>query len=214
MPTLSSKRVINFLKKHPTFIIEHSEELADLDLDINVDGNIFLEKQLEALKERQEKQQQKLDFVVDSALSNQKLEDQLLEFTMTVLRGGQAATDPIEFVKSLLIQHFDINDVLLLSDLSTDSTDMTDRYEEVSQRIMHHSSICDDRVATSLLEDMFPNSAGEIKSSAFIPLLLDDSITGVLVLGSNDQERFHPDMGVLFLDRLGRLIGNYLGGRE
>jgi hypothetical protein len=50
----------------------------------------------------------------------------------------------------------------------------------------------------------FGDSAAHIRSTSLIPLA-DGECFGVLVLASEDPERFHHDMGRLYLKRLGDL---------
>ena len=108
---------------------------------------------------------------------------------------------------------FNVSEVIiLLENLDDDSRSQV--FDQVKQRVIHKSSICDDRVSNSLLESIFDRDAQGIGSCAFIPLVFNDNITGVMVLGSVSQERFSPGMGVNFLDKLGMLVGSYLAGRQ
>lgn len=52
----------------------------------------------------------------------------------------------------------------------------------------------------------FGEASAHLKSFAAIPLRGDHTV-GLLVLGSEDPKRFYPEMGTLYLDRLGQLIG-------
>jgi hypothetical protein len=52
----------------------------------------------------------------------------------------------------------------------------------------------------------FGEAAQHLKSFAAIPLRGEHAV-GLLVLGSEDPQRFYPEMGTLYLERLGQLIG-------
>jgi uncharacterized protein YigA (DUF484 family) len=52
----------------------------------------------------------------------------------------------------------------------------------------------------------FGEAASHLKSFAAIPLRGEHTV-GLLVLASEDARRFYPDMGTLYLERLGQLIG-------
>jgi uncharacterized protein YigA (DUF484 family) len=54
--------------------------------------------------------------------------------------------------------------------------------------------------------EWFGEAAQHLRSFAAIPLRGEHSV-GLLVLASEDQNRFYPEMGTLYLDRLGQLIG-------
>ncbi len=213
MPTLSSQEVIDFLNQNPSFILQHIGQLSEAEFCIGKNENLFLEKQLEALKEREIRQKEQLEWIVDSARSQRQQEGLFLEFAVSLLSDGYDRSDPVDWVAGLIRQQFGIEEVVVLGD-EPGSPCRPDWLEGVRQRVSHRSSVCDDRVARSLLESMFGDSADLIESAAFVPLLYRDSMVGVLVLGSFDAKRFHPDLGVVLLDRLGQLVGGYLGGRQ
>jgi uncharacterized protein YigA (DUF484 family) len=54
--------------------------------------------------------------------------------------------------------------------------------------------------------EWFGEAAAHLKSFAAIPVRGEHTV-GLLVLGSEDPKRFYPEMGTLYLDRLGQLIG-------
>jgi len=54
--------------------------------------------------------------------------------------------------------------------------------------------------------EWFGEAAAHLKSFAAIPLRGEHTV-GLLVLASEDAKRFYPEMGTLYLSRLGQLIG-------
>jgi uncharacterized protein YigA (DUF484 family) len=54
--------------------------------------------------------------------------------------------------------------------------------------------------------EWFGEAAAHLKSFAAIPLRGEHTV-GLLVLASEDAKRFYPEMGTLYLDQLGQLIG-------
>ncbi len=55
-------------------------------------------------------------------------------------------------------------------------------------------------------KEWFGEAAAHLKSFAAIPLRGEHTV-GLLVLASEDAKRFYPEMGTLYLDRLGQLVG-------
>jgi uncharacterized protein YigA (DUF484 family) len=49
-----------------------------------------------------------------------------------------------------------------------------------------------------------------LKSFAYVPLR-GDKVFGLLVLASEDPQRFYPEMGTLYLERLGELVSTGFG---
>jgi uncharacterized protein len=54
--------------------------------------------------------------------------------------------------------------------------------------------------------EWFGEAAQHLRSFAAIPVRGEHTV-GLLVLASEDAQRFYPEMGTLYLDRLGQLIG-------
>lgn len=206
-----TQEVINYLKQHPSFFKENEELLRHLDIG---DGNAtpFHERQIKALQARENQQQTRFDFIVDSAKNNQRLESDLLEMAIRLLSSKHDGKDATETVSALVKRQFNVHDVVVLLDDPSDCRHA--RYDDVQQRVVHHSSICDDRVSSNLLEALFNESFQIIKSCAFVPIIFADEFIGVMVLGSSSEVRFQPGIGVIFLDRLGRLLGGYFQGNK
>lgn len=55
-------------------------------------------------------------------------------------------------------------------------------------------------------KEWFGEAAAHLKSFAAIPLRGEHTVR-LLVLASEDAKRFYPEMGTLYLDRLGQLVG-------
>jgi uncharacterized protein YigA (DUF484 family) len=210
---VSTQDVLDYLKQNPSFFKENEEILADLEFAGSADTTPFAERQIEVLKSRENQQKAKLDLIVDSARNNLKLEDSFLEISVRLLSEGHSDQDGIAMASAMLVKQFNINKAVFL--LNTDNIESRHpKYDEIRQRVAHKSSICDDRVSSSLLRLLFEIHGDDIQSCAFVPLVFDDDLTGVLVLGSSSQDRFTPGMGVNFLDKLGLLMASYLKGRK
>ena len=51
--------------------------------------------------------------------------------------------------------------------------------------------------------------AGEhLRSYAYLPLRAHGQTIGLLILASEDKERFYPEMGTLFLQRIAETLGS------
>ncbi|MXZ80160.1 MAG: DUF484 family protein [Gammaproteobacteria bacterium] len=210
---LEPKQVVDFLRQHPEFLAENGKLLAKIAPVPDEDGNVFLKKQIETLRERETEQKRKIETILEITKNLEKMQDQLTAFTTALLDQGGSIAHPVEFVRKLLGSEFDIEHVAILEE-SPEKGSRSSRYDEIHQRVAHRSSICDDRVSTALLKEIFSHDAETIQSSAFVPILNGEDITGVMVLGSPNGERFQPDLGVLYLNRIGSLVGSYLGGRR
>lgn len=209
--TIKAQQVIDYLKQHPAFFEENQELLCNLDFGDCNGVAPFYERQLKAWKDRENQQQNKIDLIVDNAKNNLRLEAGLLEMAIALLSGQQNRKDSVKTVIALVKRQFNVNDVVVLLS-NEEGASGHPKYDDIRQRVAHQSSICDDRVSSSLLAALFDERFKTIKSCAFVPLIFSDEIKGVMVLGSTSQTRFQPGFGVMFLDRLGRLAGGYFQG--
>jgi len=60
--------------------------------------------------------------------------------------------------------------------------------------------------ATVDTADLFGEASAHLRSFSYLPLR-DGETFGLLALASEDPHRFYPEMGTLYLKRLGDLIG-------
>ena len=205
----STEDVIEFLKRNPGFIEEHGDEIIQ-----SANGNgetAFYQRQLEVLKERESRKKAKLDMIVDSARSNQRLDSDLIEMAVRLLSEDRHDADGVKTAAALVKRQFNVNDVSILIN-PMDGDQRHEKYDEVRQRVAHKNSICDDRVSSALLASLFDEDPNSIGSCAFVPLLYEEEIVGVMVLGSTDKQRFQPGAGVMYLNRLGLLVAGYIKG--
>ena len=215
--TTKTQEVIDYLKQHPSFFEENQALLRDLDFgdgdDKKVGAAPFYQRQHKVWKDRENQQQTKIDLIVDSAKNNQRLESDLLEMAIGLLSSRQNRKDAVKTVIALMRRQFNVNDVAILLKREQGACGHP-KYDDARQRVAHQSSVCDDRVSSDLLEALFHDNFKAIKSCAFVPLIFSDEIQGVMVLGSTSNARFQPGIGVMFLDRLGLLVGGYFQGNE
>ena len=58
----------------------------------------------------------------------------------------------------------------------------------------------------SIAADLFGEIAVQLKSFSFVPLRGGETV-GLLALASEDAERFYPEMGTVYLRRIGDIVG-------
>ena len=57
-------------------------------------------------------------------------------------------------------------------------------------------------------QSWFGESAQHLRSFAYLPLRNDTQSIGMLVLASEDAQRFYPEMGTVFLQRIAELVSS------
>ena len=209
--------VADYLKNHPEFFAERGDLLAAMNLPeppaaAPVHERLH-ERRAQALRERQDMQQARLDLVMNTVKSNQDLELGLHRLAVSLLSlEGIDRNDP-RAPAGLVSACFDIDNAAVFLSSQQQDLDRSIDYPLLCRRVEHLGSVCDDRVSSKLNAALFPD-AGTVASCAFVPLAHRQKLCGVMVLGSDDKQRFQPGMGVLILDRLGQLIGAHMAGRN
>jgi uncharacterized protein YigA (DUF484 family) len=57
-------------------------------------------------------------------------------------------------------------------------------------------------------QSWFGESGSHLRSYAYLSLRANGQTIGLLVLGSEDKERFYPEMGTVFLQRIAETLGS------
>jgi len=207
---MKAEDVATYLKQNPDFFREHEEVL--LELEANAEQQPFHQRQLEVLRQRHSAEQARYELVVDSARNNLALEQSLHEFSQQLLESGDKQTATAVAITEEI---FGLAQTRIFRSGADGETAVD--VESLVTRVSHGSSICDDRVSSDLLQQLFGHGH-EVNSCAFVPLGIaakkTGNFTGVMVLGASDVERFQPGMGAIYLDRMGELICAFLSAPD
>jgi uncharacterized protein len=209
--------VTRYLQHNPDFFERHQPLLLRLRLPHARSGSTIslVERQVEVLREKQAALEQRLAEFVSVARSNDAIADRMHRFTRRLLRAGSRDM-VLQNIEAGLRQDFDaFNSVLML---------IGDEQTHVDERFLRMIAADDPRlksfetlfasgkprcgqVRDSQRELLFGSEANDIGSVALVPLGEKGSL-GLLALGSNDRDRFHPGMSTEFLGRLAELISD------
>lgn len=207
---MKAEDVAAYLKQNPDFFMEHQEVLAEIE--VAAEQQPFHQRQLDVLRQRHSAEQAKYEMVVDSARNNQALEQTLHEFAQQLLgSGNKEKSTAIAVTKNMF--ELEWARIFRPDEPEENAIDLA----SLTKRVSHGSSICDDRVSSELLGQIFGDDH-DVHSCAFIPLQLNDKDQtgrmGVMVLGAADATRFQPGMGAIYLDRMGDLIAAFLSAAD
>ena len=164
------------------------------------------ERQILTLRERNRELEWRLNELVRNATANESIGTHVAKWCSRLLSENDAQRVPGEIALGLAEQ-FELNHVALrlwnLSELPP-----TGYGEPVSQDVR---TFTDSLKTPYCGTDTAFEAAGWLdstpKSLALVPLRLeaDGAAVGLLVLGSDDPERFTPEMGTAFLESIGQL---------
>lgn len=197
-----------FLQAHPGFFDEHADVFATMQVP-HPHGSRAIslgERQILTLRERNRELEWRLNELVRNATANEGIGTHVAKWCSRLLSENDAQRVPGEIALGLAEQ-FDLNHVALrlwnLSELPE-----TGYGEPVSQDVRTFTdSLKTPYCGTDTAFEAASWLDAKPKSLALVPLRLeaDGAAVGLLVLGSDDPERFNPEMGTAFLESIGQL---------
>ena len=206
--SLSAEQIAQFLQDNPSFFQNHADIFANLRVPHpNETRAISLgERQIMTLRARTKDLEWKLSGLVHNASGNERITNTLMDWCCRMLAEEDATQLPGHIVRSLG-DLFDLPAVALrlwgLSGLqdSEFNQDVTDSIQSFARELTtpYCGPFANQEAATWLA-----TPAASLAMIALRPHGAGEPI-GLLVLGSDDVERFTPDMGTAFLDTINRL---------
>ncbi len=205
---ITTNDVLSWLADHPDLLINHPELLDQLKLPHDVGTTSLIEHQVERLREANRKLETRLAALTSIASENEQLIRRLHTLSLALM--GQ---ETIEQCLTALIDHlhegFQTDAVALhlnrplASVEDMDQITVHEEWPETLLRLRERGDIECGRLTREKINALFGQSAAEsLKSLAVVPL----SGIGLLAIGSEQAERFHPGMGTLFLELLAETL--------
>lgn len=220
---LSAHDVAEFLQNNPDFVAEHSAVFANLKLPHPHERKVIslAERQILALRARTRDLENRLGGLMFNASGNEQILNKLTAWCTVLLAEPQAEKLP-GLVTDVLRTGFDIPYVelqLWQTPLSSDHTPqagVSPEPVEDTDRTANNTALRDYTEALArpycgpalnqACAALLPQSAQSLAALALRAPTARATL-GILVLGSNDPERFTHDMDTTFLDTLGHLAG-------
>jgi len=202
---MKSEDVAHYLLNTPEFFEEHIDVLAQITLPHPHGGRTISlsERQLLTLREKNKVLEKKLHDLMIFAKENDALQHKVHEFTTSLFAARDLATLQ-EMIPHLLRDIFAVpHTVLNLWQVSPPSMEVLVFTDAQPQPVCLHQ-------AAHETASWFGESAAQLHSFAYLPLHAGSVSVGLLVLASEDQQRFYPEMGTVFLQRLSEAVSSAL----
>ena len=202
---MRAEEVAQYLQNNPQFFEEHVETLTQINLPHPHGGRTISlsERQLLALREKNKELEKQLRELITFAHDNDALQHKVHEFVVTLF----AARDLItlqEMIPNLLRDIFAIpHAVLRLWQITPPSAEVLAFADAQAQPVCVHHATHDTAV-------WFGERAAQLHSYAYLPLHAGSDTIGLLVLASEDKQRFYPEMGTVFLQRIAEAVSSAL----
>ncbi|HYP67749.1 MAG TPA: DUF484 family protein [Thiobacillaceae bacterium] len=207
---MPSVDIADYLKAHPDFFNQHAELLADLHIPHphGTHAVSITERQILSLREKVRLLEGRLAHLIQFGEENDAISDKLHKLTVD-LTGAVNIHALLAALESHLHEGFAVPHSAVRI-WSLPANDDLAALQPVSDTLRaqvdaHRHPACGPLRYEEVL-GWFGELAPHLRSFAAIPLRSDESC-GLLVLASEDPKRFYPEMGVLYLERLGELLG-------
>ena len=215
---ISASEVLAFLESHPTFFKEHAEVLSNIQLASTSTGNVIsmAHWQTSVLRDKADQHKMRLEKLVSQAATNQRSYDKLLALGIRWLEQVEASALPAQTEADLRSAFaLDAIQVMVWSDDARSlyypaGTDWSDSVVIFANSLRApYCGLCKGFQIEELLAKQTPS--GQIASLTIVPLWgkrnTETLCIGVLLIGSEDPQRFTPDMGTHFLQNVGEMVG-------
>lgn len=197
--------VAQYLEDHPQFFEAHIDTLVRINIPHPHGGRTISlsERQLLALREKNKELEKKLHDLLQFAKENDGLQHKVHEFIVALFAARDLATLR-DMVPHLLGDIFSVpHSVLRLWEVSPPSAETLAFADAQAQPVcLHHAA--HDTAA------WFGTNAAQLRSYAYLPLHAGSDTIGLLVLASPDKQRFYPEMGTVFLQRIAEAVASAL----
>ena len=210
---MTNDEVASYLKAHPEFFELYADLLAQIELSHPHDGRAIplAERPLLQLRERNRLLESKLHELVSFGEENDAISERLHDATLAMIR-ARSLEDLLAGLYLNLREGFSVPHVALR--LWGGEGGQAPEFSAVSEetRVFAASLTAPYCSPKPMFDSLawFGEGVGELHSFAYVALHANGT-AGLLALASEDAKRFYPEMGTLYLKRLGELLAASVG---
>lgn len=202
---MRTEDIAQYLLDNPQFFEEHLDTLVQINLPHPHGGRTISlsERQLLALREKNKELEKKLNELIEFAKENDALQHKVHEFVVALFAARDLATLQ-EMIPHLLRDIFSVpHTALRLWQINPPTAEVLAFADKQAQPVCLHQAAHDTAA-------WFGESAAQLHSYAYLPLRAGNETIGLLVLASEDKQRFYPEMGTVFLQRIAEAVESAL----
>lgn len=202
---MRAEDVAQYLQNNPQFFEGYADLLAQITLPHPHGGRTISlgERQLLALREKNKELERKLHELIEFAKENDALQHKVHEFVVALFASRDLSTLQ-EMIPHLLREIFTVpHAALRLWQATPPSAEVLAFADTQAHPVCLHHAAHD-------TADWFGEQAAQLHSFAYLPLHAGSETIGLLVLSSEDKQRFYPEMGTVFLQRIAEAVSGAL----
>jgi uncharacterized protein YigA (DUF484 family) len=210
---LDAMEVASYLRKHPDFLNEFPDLALALVLPREQGQAASLASyQLDVLRDKNRELNRRLHELIEIAHENQLLMVRVHTLTLALMR-ATSLPETLNAVVAALTEDFNTNLVRIVlfradGDLPAAEWLLIEpegaRAMPVFSEFLKRAEPLCGRLQQDKLDSLFGTRVGEVASAVLLPV---DGV-GMLAVGSEDANRFHPGMGTVFLKLIAEAVAS------
>jgi uncharacterized protein YigA (DUF484 family) len=213
---MNAEEVAQFLRTHPQFFDQHPELLESISVPHPYGGRAIplAERQTVTLREKVKLLEGKLGELIQFGEENDAISEKVHRLAVALV----GARDFPELTHALYMnlgEDFAVPHVAMRVWGKSVPVDFVESQSVTEAQRQHAESMSTPQCATIVDNpylDWFGEAAAHLRSMALVPLG-HGAVFGLLALGSEDPERFFPEMGTIYLRRIGELCAAGVAAR-
>ncbi|KAF0202360.1 MAG: hypothetical protein FD173_1999 [Gallionellaceae bacterium] len=185
---MKAEDVANYLQENPAFFEAYAQMLSDIVIPHPYGGRTISlsERQMLTLRERVKDLEKKLHELLEFAKENDGLQNKLHQFTLALFNAHDLPGLQYAAMSSL-------RDIFSVPHAAI-------HLWKEQPPICVHQPVLD-------TAKWFGEAEPHLRSFAYMPLRANGQTIGILIIASEDAQRFYPEMGTIFLQRIADIVG-------
>lgn len=206
---MKPEEVAVWLKEHPEFFEHYAEQISHITIPHPHGGRAIpiSERQTLTLREKAKQLEGKLRELIQFGEENDAIGDKVHRLA-TALLAAADIRGVLSAVHLNLREDFAVPHVALRVWRASNHSDLPEFTPASEASREFAASLANPHCSAHVMVDtagLFGEAAAHLRSFSYVPLR-DSETFGLLALASEDAQRFYPEMGTLYVKRIGELI--------
>ncbi len=212
---VTAEQVAEYLRQNPGFFENHVEVLMNLQIPHPHGGRAVSigERQLVAVREKAKLLEDKLRELIQFGEENDAAGEKVHRLACRLI-AAPTLDATLDTLYLELLDHFAVPHVAVrlwnVAEENPETREYTPVSAEMRQFVEQAGAPYCGHHAVYESQAWFGEAAPRVRSFALVALRREESVFGVIALASEDPKRFYPEMGTLYLARIGELVSHAL----
>jgi len=209
------EQVAEFLRQNPGFFENHVDILMNLQIPHPHGGRAVSigERQLVAVREKSKILEDKLHELISFGEENDAVSEKVHRLACRLI-DAPSLDAVLDTLYLDLLDHFAVPHVAVrlwkVAEENPETKEFSPVAAEMLQFVEQMTAPYCGQHAVYESQSWFGEAAPHLKSFALAALARDGLVFGVVAMASEDARRFYPEMGTMYLTRIGELVSHSL----